>query len=381
MTNPRPAGLRPVQLGRVFGVPVFLAPSWLLIAAFVTVSFGDVFTTAVDGIGSAAGHLLALAFAVLVALCVLLHELGHTAVALLLRLRVRRVVIFLLGGASEIDPEPNRPRDEFLVSAAGPLTSGLLAAVCWAVRHYVDGGTALGVELDLMIWSNLSIAVFNALPGLPLDGGRVLRAVVWGGGASRLSATRIAAWVGRGLAVVVALSGLLVARGNLGIVSVMLSAGLGAFLWFAASQNLLAARIADRLPTVHVSDLVRPAVWVPAAMPIAEALRRAAEQQAGAIVVVDAAETARAIVDDTLLAAVPGAQRPWTGAGSVARTIAPNAVLPIGLSGQALLAACQQSPAARYLVTDGDHQIGVLTAADLRAALEAPDATRTETPA
>ena len=94
--------MRPLRLGHVFGVPVFLTPSWLIVALIVTVSFADVFVRAVPGTNTAAAHLLAFAFALLLAVCVLLHELGHVLTALSLRLKVHRVVIFLFGGHSEV---------------------------------------------------------------------------------------------------------------------------------------------------------------------------------------------------------------------------------------------------------------------------------------
>src|SRR5579885_1283211 len=117
-------------IGRFFGVPVLFAPSWLVIAGLLTIFYGPVIESAVPSLSSSTAYLLALAFAGLLALCVLAHELGHTGVALLLGLPVRRVVIFLLGGVSEIDRAPERARDEFLIAGAGPLVSVLLAALC-----------------------------------------------------------------------------------------------------------------------------------------------------------------------------------------------------------------------------------------------------------
>lgn len=365
--------LRPVQMGRVFGVPVFLAPSWALVAIAVTFSFAGIFVDAVPGTNTAIAHLFAFAYAVLLALCVLLHELGHVAVAVGLRLRVRRVVIFLLGGASEIDPEPERPRDELLVSAAGPVASAMLAALAWWIHGLVTAHSAIDVELQLLLWSNLSIAVFNALPGLPLDGGRVLRAAVAGAGVRRLTATRIAAVSGRVIAVLVAVSGLLLADGSWGVLSVVFSAAIGAFLWLGATQALVAARTAERLPGLSLDGLVRPAAWVPADLPLAEALRWAEEQRASAIVVMDGADRPSGIVVDALVAQVPPERRAWTQAGTVAAPAPAAAALQSGLTGEALLQACEQNPAASYIVVDGSHRaVGVVTATDIRAALEGP---------
>jgi Zn-dependent protease len=373
VSEPRLGGMRPLRLGHVFGVPVFLTPSWLIVALVVTVTFADVFVRAVPGMNTAAAHLLAFAFALLLAVCVLLHELGHVLTALSLRLKVNRVVIFLFGGASEIDPEPQRPRDEMLVSAAGPLVSAVLAVFAWFSRSLVADHSALDVELVLLVWSNVSIAVFNALPGLPLDGGRVLRAVVSGLGVRRLTATRIAALTGRVIAALVAGSGVLFARGGWGIITVALSAMIGAFLWFGASQALMAARVAERVPQLSVDSVLRPAVWVPPDLPLSEALRWAGEQGARAIVVLDGDQRPVAVVADGLLAGVPEAQRPWRPVSSVAVALDPHATLPLHLAGSGLMDACQQHPAEYYLALDG-HGVpaGVVTSLDVRRFLENP---------
>jgi Zn-dependent protease len=365
--------MRPLRLGHVFGVPVFLTPSWLIVALIITVTFSDIFVRAVPGTNTAAAHLLAFAFALLLAVCVLLHEIGHVLTALALRLKVSRVVIFLFGGASEIDPEPQRPRDEVLVSAAGPLVSALLAVLAWFSRNFVADHTALDVELALLLWSNVSIAIFNALPGLPLDGGRVLRGIVTGLGARRLTATQVAAVSGRAIAALVAGSGILFARGGWGLVTVAFSAMIGAFLWFGASQALLAARMAERVPELRVDSVLRPAVWVPPELPLSQALRWAREQAARAIVVLDGDQRPVAVVADAMLAGVPEAQRPWRPVSSVAVALDPRATLPLHLAGSGLMDACQRHPAEYYLALDG-HGVpaGVVAALDVRRFLENP---------
>src|SRR5947209_4155309 len=115
-------------VGRFFGVPILFAPSWLVIAGLLTIYYGPVVKDALPSISGSTAYLLALTFAVLLAVCVLAHELGHTGTSLVLGLPVRRVVIFLLGGVSEIEHDPDRPRDEFLIALAGPVVSLLLAA-------------------------------------------------------------------------------------------------------------------------------------------------------------------------------------------------------------------------------------------------------------
>ena len=369
-----------LQIGRFFGVPVYLSASWLFIAAFVTVAFADLFRRTVDGVSGPAPYLLAAAYAVLSALCVLAHELGHVVTALALGLRVRRVFVYLLGGVSEIDPEPQRAGQELAVSAAGPVTSAAVAGIAWLGTSVSQSGSAIAVELELLAWSNLAIAVFNALPGLPLDGGRVLRAAVWWASNSRVRGTIVAAWGGRLVALAVAASGLLVTDGGWQIPAVVFSAGMGAFLWFGAGQSIAAARFTERVPSVSARGLLRRAVYVPAQTPLSEALRRLWGEGARAVVVVDSADVARAIVSEALVNEVSEQARAWTSVSDVAAPITSVPRLDIALSGRDLLAAVAQRPAPDYLVVADGRPVGVLSASDLRAALIQPQVTSRTVP-
>jgi Zn-dependent protease len=364
-----PARMLPV--GRFFGVPIFFAPSWLLIGALLTVYYAPIVTDVVPDTSASTAYLLSAVFAVLFACCVLAHELGHTAVSLLLGNPVRRVVIFLLGGVSELERDPARPRDEFLVAAAGPLVSLLVAGAAAAGYQFVDGATLPGVLLGLLIWSNLVVAVFNLLPGLPLDGGRLLRAAVWALGPSRLSATRAAAWSGRCLAVLVAVSGLVVDRSSWGFAAGLFSIALAVYLWFGATQSLRVGELMARLPGVSLEALLRPGLLVPSDLSVAEALRRVWSGNARGLVLVDAADQPRAIVDEELIGAVPPERRAWTQLSEVARSLEPGLILRTGLEGEDLLSAVRDTPAHEYLVVHDDGSpAGILAVADLAARLQ-----------
>ncbi len=359
-----------IRIGRFFGVPLYVSSSWLIIGVAVTVGFADVFRTSVDGADGSTPYLLAFAFAMLSLLSVLGHELGHVIAALALGLRVRRVFIFLLGGVSEIQPEPTRAGQEMAVSAAGPLASAGIGAVAWLGTLATAEHSALGVELRVLVWSNFVIAVFNALPGLPLDGGRVLRAAIWGVTRSRLLGTRIAAWGGRILAALVASAGVLFERGELRLVTVVCAVALGAFLWMGASQSLAAAQMTARLPHLEAGTLARRAIWVRGDLPVDQAIRRLHETGARAIVVIDGADRPVAVVSEARITAVAGPARAWTDVAEVADAAGAVHPIPVGLAGRDLLAACQAHPAGEYVVVDpAGRGVGVLALSDLRAAL------------
>ncbi|HEY7046348.1 MAG TPA: site-2 protease family protein [Jatrophihabitantaceae bacterium] len=380
MSSNRPpmnAAGRLLPVGSFRGVPLYFAPSWVLIATLITITYNSIIYDLVDGISRPVSYLFAFVFALLLAVCVLAHELGHTAVSLVLGQPVNRVVIFLLGGVSEIEGEIRRPRDEVLIALAGPLVSLALAGAAWAGFAAAPDATVLSVLLALLMWSNLVVAVFNLLPGLPLDGGRALRAGVWGATHSRLTGTRVAAWSGRVLAVVVAAGSVLINVDgvNWGLGTAVFGLALGAFIWIAATQALRVAEMQQRLPRLSMQRLLRPGLFVHADTPVSEAIRRASEARAGGLVVIDSANQPQAIVDETRIGAVPFDRRPWVPVSDVARPLEPGMVLGVDLTGDALLAALRHTPAHEYLVVHPDGSAaGILSARDLLAELSRPAA-------
>jgi Zn-dependent protease/CBS domain-containing protein len=370
-------GPRLLPVGRFLGVPLYFAPSWVLIATLITVTYNGIVYDVVGGISRGMSVLVAFVFSVLLAGCVLAHELGHTAVSIALGQPVNRVVIFLLGGVSEIEGEIRRPRDELFIALAGPLVSLLLAGGAWAGFAAVDDATIPSVLLALLMWSNLVVAVFNLLPGLPLDGGRALRAGVWGITRSRYTGTKIAANAGRVLAVLVAVGSVLINVDgvNWGLGTAIFGLALGAFIWIAATQSLRVAEMQERLPSLSMQRLLRRGLLVHADLPVSEAIRRAGEAHAGGLVVVDSANHPQAIVDEVRIGAVPVDRRPWVPVSEVARPIEPGLVLGVDLNGDALLTALRSTPAHEYLVVHQDGSpAGILSAKDLLAELARPAA-------
>lgn len=205
---------RGLPLGSLAGIPLRLAPSWVVGAAVVVVVYAPLVRRVLPATSVTASVLVALTFAVLLGVSVLLHELGHCAAAMRAGIGVREVHLSLLGGSTELVREPRTARAEALISGAGPAVSVVLAALGvlgWQLTAG-DGPLTLSSLLLLQVGlANGAVAVSNLLPGLPLDGGRVLRALVWGV-TGRPSAGTAAARVG---SVVVALG--LAAWGGLGL--------------------------------------------------------------------------------------------------------------------------------------------------------------------
>jgi Zn-dependent protease/CBS domain-containing protein len=356
-------------MGRPFGIPVYVSPTWLIVAAFITYTFQPTFHAYLPWLSDAAAYAVAFAFAVFLYVSVLLHELAHCVVARHYDLPVRRITLYLLGGVSEIEREPDRPGREFNVAFAGPLLSLGLAAAGFVVYQFVGADTIIGVLVQQLWLSNLIVGIFNMLPGLPLDGGRMLRAGVWKASGNPGSGTVAAAWVGRVLAVaLVGVAVLLSVRTGAGLdLSYLLwSVLLASFIWMGAGQALRATRMRARIPQVRARSLARPAVAVTSEVSLAEAMRRAGQAKAGAIVVVDHDGRPIAIVNEAAVTATPEQRRPWVSTGSLARTLEPSLVLSADLEGERLIDAMRRSPAGEYLLVErGGELYGVLATADV----------------
>jgi Zn-dependent protease/CBS domain-containing protein len=355
-----------IVIGRPFGIPVYISPYWFLIAGvFIFVYANDLAAT----LHGSTRFIVAAAFVVLLYVSVLVHELSHSLVARGFGLPVRRILLYPLGGFSEIEREPPTPGREFLVSAAGPALSLVLAAACYGLMHVVALNTVAGTLVSQLRWANLVVGIFNLLPGLPLDGGRMLRAVIWKLTGRQASSTIVAAWAGRVIAVSLFVLPFLtgVVNGTGGdLVTVLWLAVIAAFMWTGAGQAIKATRFRERLPALQARRLARTAVSVAADTPLAEAIRRADENQARAVVIVDHEDKPIAIVNETAVMATPPQRRPWLEAGALARMLEPSMVLPADLSGMALLDAIRRAPATEYLLVEPSGQVyGVLATRDV----------------
>lgn len=356
-------------IGRPFGIPVYVSPYLFLVAAVLVALYGGTAGGLPGSLhGSVARYGVAAAFVILLYASVLLHELSHCVVARAFRLPVRRIVLYPLGGFSVIEPEPPTPSQEFLVSAAGPAMSLLLAGIGYLLLRQVHSTGIAYALLYLLVFSNLLVTVFNLLPGLPLDGGRVLRAGLWKLTGNPGSATVMAAWSGRALAVALIAVPLVDSDGVFGIYGRygLWLAVVAIFMWMSAGQALRSAKIRQRLPMLQARSLARRAIPIQPTLPLAEAIRRADLAQARALVVVDHDSKPIAIVNETAVMATPEQRRPWVDAGSLARTLDEGMILPADLSGMDLIEAVSKVPASEYLLVEPSGQVyGVLARSDL----------------
>jgi Zn-dependent protease len=371
------------MVGRVLGIPLYLNASMLVFAALVTLVYGGFVRDRLE-LPAPVGYAAGFGFVVCLLGSVLLHELGHALTARRYGIGVRGITLELLGGYTEMDRDAPNPRVDALVSLAGPAVSLVLGGVASAAALVLPGRSLLGQIAFQLAASNILVAVFNVLPGLPLDGGRALRAVVWAVLKDRHRATVVAGWAGRLIALSTGALVVVLFRLNLvtlfGLIFILL---VVLTLWQGAGQSIRLARMTSRFPLVDLGALTRPVLSVPSGTPLAEAQRRGAADARTdpALGVADFSGKLVALVDAYAAEKVPVARRPWVAVDTVARGVGGLPALKLGLSGEQVVRAVQAYPGAQYLVVSGEDVVGVLDVADLAAVLEPHRGTRRPAPA
>ncbi len=378
---------RSLRIGRIAGIPVGVSPWWLLIVALITWSLGaSYFPEVVHGISPGASYALGLASALLLFASILAHEFGHALVARRHGIEVEEIDLWLLGGVSRMRGEAHDPGTELRYALAGPAVTAVIAAVFGVVLALLPSSTpaALRALVEYQVIVNGLIFVFNLLPAFPLDGGRVLRSLLWRRSGEIGPSTETAAGIGRGFGYV------LIGLGALEFVSGapegLWLALIGFFLVMASGQQALGAQVQAALSGVYASDLMSaPVVSIPAETSVAQAgtdyFRR---YRYTSFPVVDALGRAFGLVSVTQLEALAARRRALERVADVAEH---DPQLIVGEDED--IARLLERPAfarfGRAVVVDGfGRPVGLISITDvqraLRAARLADRSTRATTP-
>jgi len=371
---PRPPGT--LRIGAIAGADVLVSRAWFVVAALLAVVAAPRIEQVEPGLGGWK-YVAGAGFALVLCLSVLLHEASHALVARRMGHRVSSITLHALSGRTQIEGETRTAREEFWIAVVGPLVS-LLAGACALLLAGMVPDSLLRVALVGLAVVNLIVGTLDLVPGLPLDGGRVLKAAVWQITGSPYRGSVVAGWGGRVVALLV-LCWPLVEEQVLGVrpvlVDYLLVLVLAAFLWAGASASLAYTRLQHVLPGVGARALARRALQVPGDVPLSEAVRRAQEAEAGSIVTVGPAGEPVGIVDEAAVLATPVERRPWVPVSAMSRALQPGMSLPADLVGEQLLGALNRCPVPEYLLLEPTGRLyGVLSAADVdRALREAAD--------
>lgn len=278
------------RLGRIFGINITIDWSWIFIFLLVTWNLAAVFPLLHPRWGPGLVLGTAIVAALLFFASVLAHELAHSLVANARGIPVRNITLFLFGGVSNIQREPSSPGTEFVMAIVGPLTSLVLGAIflflgeasAGVVTEAAGNPARALARLDplstLLLWLgpiNILVGLFNLIPGFPLDGGRVLRSILWSATHNLRRATQWASWVGQGLAWLMIFAGIAMVFGfqipffGTGFIGGLWLAFIGWFLHNAAVQSYQQVVIEDVLEGVPVSRLMQSnATTVPPDIPV-----------------------------------------------------------------------------------------------------------------
>lgn len=250
-----------IKLGRIFGIEIGLHLSWFIIALLITLSLADRFHAFNANWGEDVIWSTAIGTSVLFFAAIVAHELSHAMVAKARRLPVRSITLFALGGVAQIEKEAGEASTEFFMGLAGPIMSVLIGIVCLALA-WALGWTPLGIPrtplLAMLMWLgyiNISLAIFNLIPGFPLDGGRVLRGIVWWITGDGVRATRIAARIGQVVAFAFIITGIARFFMGAGFGGLWISF-IGWFLLDAANASRRQVEVSSHLRGIRAGDLI-----------------------------------------------------------------------------------------------------------------------------
>lgn len=366
---------RGVRLGRVLGVEIVLDPSWFVLAVLIAWLLGQGFAAGTPAFSGGTAVALGVMGAVLFFCSVLAHELAHCVVARRKGIPVDRITLFLLGGAAQISEEPHSPGDEVKIALAGPLLSVCLGAMLFGLGLAADqiGSTAGAALFETIGAINLLLAVFNMLPGFPLDGGRVFRAATWRITGDLRKATRIAAVSGRILGVAMIGTGIVLALSRSNPVNAIWLVLVGLFLHQAAHTAQRAAHIGTGgQPPAHggpwrrgatVGDLMTTQPeWVASNLALGTDLYgRLVAGRDHAFPVVGPFGRIEGLLTIEGIQAVPREQWALLTAADVMVPMRQEMVAWSGEPYEFVLARLGANPAGRFVVLDDGRLVGVLS--------------------
>lgn len=310
------------RLASVRGIPIYLGRSWPVFAIFVVFVLGSKVTqpTTLEQ-GGTYGYAVGLGYALLLLASVLLHEGAHAVTAARTGHRVDRIVADLMGGHTVYSGEQSRPGASAVIAIAGPVTNLVIALLAYVAYQQVPPSTAY-LLLGALYYSNLFVGLFNLVPGLPLDGGFVVDALVWKVTGDRNRGLIVAGWVGRVLTVPVVLG--YVGWGVRGgatqptqlIVNFAIAGLVGAFLWAGATNAIRVGTSGRAIQRVTMARVLRPIALVGVGESLAQAMQRTGPVQ-GAVIAVDEGGRPMGIVDVAAANAVDAAHRAQVTVASV----------------------------------------------------------------
>jgi Zn-dependent protease len=253
-----------IRIGQVYGIPIYLHTSWFIIFGLLALSFVSKFDALQLNIPTSRLWGLGLMTSALFFGSLVFHEIAHSMVARHYKIPVVSITLFVFGGVSRIGREPARALEEFNISVAGPLSNFVLGGGFWLIARQAGSNAILNTLAGSLAWINFGLALFNLIPGFPLDGGHIFRAIVWGFNKDYSRSTRIAAISGQVVAYVMIGLGAVMALTNFvvldmgGPIGGLWLAFIGWFMLSAAKQSQAQVEARGALEGLRVADIMTP---------------------------------------------------------------------------------------------------------------------------
>jgi Zn-dependent protease/CBS domain-containing protein len=355
------------RVARIAGIDVRVDSSWVVIALLITYSLYLRFSFVYKSLSTGGAIGIAILAAVLFFGSVLLHELAHAVVSQARGIKVQDITLFLFGGATRARVESRGPGDEFLITVVGPLTSAALAGLFWAIEVLVRGTLSrpLTGMFGYLAWVNLLLAGFNLVPGFPLDGGRLLRSVVWRVTGSLRRATRIASYSGQ-------LVGWLLVAGGVAFllagnpVSGIWFAFIGWFLVQAARSSYQELQVQQMLRGVQAHDVMAGnLVRIPPDVSLQEAIDGYFMRYDHSAFPVDEQERTIGLLTLRKVRRVPRDEWPTSRVRDYMVPIGDQVVVGPDAPMDQVMAKLEDGEAGRVLVVDDGEVVGIITPSDL----------------
>lgn len=355
------------QIFRTFGIPIYLDLSWFVVALLISWSLADnVFPNSLPSQSTATYWTLGIAATLGLFVSIVLHELAHALVAQRFAVPIRGITLFIFGGVAEMEEEPPSARAEFLVAVAGPIASVGVAVACFGFAAIVEGTPTVSTVLNFLAGLNLILVIFNMIPAFPLDGGRVLRSILWHLRKDLPWATRITSWIGSAFGIVLIALGLYRALFGGDLIGGLWSFMIGMFLRNAALMSYRHVVIRKALEGEPVARfMITDPVVVPRSLPIADLVRSYIYKHHFKMFPVVENGKLLGCVTTRTIKQLP--QEEWDRQSvssivepcSSGNTIAPDADAMNGL------ARMSKSGVSRLMVVEGDRLVGILALKDL----------------
>ena len=362
-----------IKIGRLFGIEIGVNLNWFIIFFILVVSYSQMFAAEDPNMGGPVALFMAVLLTLMLFVSVVAHEYGHALTARQFGIGTKKIILHLFGGVAFLDREPRKPWHEFWIAVAGPIVSiflGGLFLFLWFVAQGAVAGTMAQILFYVAVL-NLFLGIFNCVPGFPLDGGRVVRAVVWAITGNFLKATRFAAWGGVIVGALIALSGLLAFFLGAPSGAAILRFFLGLFVIHLARMSSRQAEFIDAFDGLTAGDLMRPVrVVLPADTLVSDALEYYFQRLNVDQIPVVEQGALLGFVHITDLENVPERQRDWVRVQELVKPYEPSTVVDQGASAITALERFSTRGSNQLPVFDGRRLKGFITEGDFRRAIQ-----------